>query len=43
MNTFQAANGHLMIESGDLSDADWKALERKLVNVWGFRCKRHHC
>lgn len=37
MNTFQAANGHLMIELGDLSDADWEALERKLVNVWGFR------
>lgn len=37
MNLFHAANGHLLIEFGELSDADWKALESKLVNAWGFR------
>jgi hypothetical protein len=37
MNAFQATNGHLMIEFGDMSDADWEARENKLVNVWGFR------
>jgi hypothetical protein len=36
MNAVQAANGHLMIEFGDLSDADWKVLESKLVTVYGF-------
>ncbi|TMU83222.1 hypothetical protein FGA82_00980 [Pseudomonas fluorescens] len=37
MNLLQAANGHLLIEFGELSDADWQALESKLVNVWGFQ------
>jgi hypothetical protein len=37
MIVLQAANGHLLIEFGELSDADWKVLESKLVNVWGFR------
>ncbi|MFI8221657.1 hypothetical protein [Pseudomonas sp. NPDC085632] len=37
MNLLQAANGHLLIEFGELSVAEWKVLESKLVNDWGFK------
>lgn len=30
-------SGHLAIEFGDLSDADWQALRHRIVDEWGFQ------
>jgi hypothetical protein len=36
MNLLQAANGHLLIEFGELSDADWQALEANWLMSGAF-------